>query len=201
MYVRDLTMPQGEVIDCDDRAGRGTIVRDNASGELALHRSQCMGLAIRKGMAFRSASPPRRRPAAQWRSTSDRPAIAPAERSAPSATGRQCNGTEPTQERPDELWVYPLKEAKRLVTRGGPEVGSSAARLTRIPAGHPEGFLEGFANLYAEAARAIRAARRGGSSHPDAVYPNVHDGVAGAAFVEAAVRSSAERARWVSLRS
>ena len=43
-------MPQGEIIDWDDRAGRGTIVRDNASGELILTRSQCMGLAIKKGM-------------------------------------------------------------------------------------------------------------------------------------------------------
>ena len=49
MYTRDLTMPQGEVIDWDERTGRGHVARDPAGGELGLLRSQCMGMAIKKG--------------------------------------------------------------------------------------------------------------------------------------------------------
>ena len=56
------------------------------------------------------------------------------------------------------LWT-PLGEPKRLVTRGGAGSGEAAARVTRMPAGHPEGYLEGFANIYREVALAIKAAR------------------------------------------
>ena len=69
-------------------------------------------------------------------------------------------GLEWKQENPNQLWFTPFGEPKRLITRGGAGAGEDAGRLTRIPAGHPEGYLECFANIYAEAAHAIRAARQ-----------------------------------------
>ena len=68
-------------------------------------------------------------------------------------------GLEWAQEDPNYLWYTPLGEPKRLLTRGGAGAGPAAARVSRTPGGHPEGYLEGFANIYAEAARAIRARR------------------------------------------
>ena len=109
-------------------------------------------------------------------------------------------GIEWEQEQPNHLWFTPFGEAKRLVTRGGAAAGPAAARVSRVPGGHPEGYLEGFANIYAEAARAIRAARRKGGRPPkDVVFPTVEDGVEGVAFVEACVKSSKENGAWVSL--
>lgn len=75
-----------------------------------------------------------------------------------------------------------------------------ASRVTRaMPSGHPEGYLEGFANIYAEAARAIRAVRKKGKAPKDVVYPTIEDGVEGVAFVEACVRSSKKNAAWTKL--
>ena len=105
-------------------------------------------------------------------------------------------GIEWAQEDPNYLWHTPLGEPKRLITRGGAGSGDAAGRMTRIPPGHPEGYLEGFANIYAEAARAIRAAQQGESA-ADAIYPSVYDGFKGVSFVDACVRSSARNGAWV----
>lgn len=109
-------------------------------------------------------------------------------------------GLEWHQEQPNHLWFTPFGEPKRLISRGGAGAGPAAARMTRVPSGHPEGYLEGFANIYAEAARAIRAARRrGGKPDRDLTYPTVQDGVEGVAFVEACVRSSKKNGAWTKL--
>lgn len=109
-------------------------------------------------------------------------------------------GLEWSQEDPNYLWYTPFGEPKRLITRNGSGAGEAAARVTRIPSGHPEGYLEGFANIYAEAARAIRAARRKGGKPPKGVlFPTIEDGVEGVAFVEACVRSSKKNGAWTSL--
>ena len=62
---------------------------------------------------------------------------------------------------PNQMLWSPLGQSTRIVTRGGPDSGEAAARVTRIPPGHPEGYLEGFANIYSEVALAIKAARSG----------------------------------------
>jgi predicted dehydrogenase len=108
-------------------------------------------------------------------------------------------GLEWAQEQPNELWFGPLGEQKRLMTRGGAGSGKAAARVTRVPAGHPEGYLEGFATIYREAAAAILAARAGKQPGDDVIFPTVEDGVKGVAFVEACVRSSKRNAAWVTL--
>ncbi|WP_435258440.1 Gfo/Idh/MocA family protein [Thioclava sp. FR2] len=108
-------------------------------------------------------------------------------------------GIEWSQEDPNYLFVTPLGGERRRITRGGGGSGPAAARMTRIPPGHPEGYLEGFANIYAEAARAILARRDGQSVDPAVTFPGLAEGVEGVAFVEACVRSSARNAAWVKL--
>lgn len=108
-------------------------------------------------------------------------------------------GLEWAQEDPNYLWFTPFGEPKRLITRGGAGAGAAAARVTRVPPGHPEGYLEGFATIYAEAARAIQARRSGGEAGPEVVYPTVRDGLTGVAFVDACVRSSNRNGAWVKL--
>ena len=88
----------------------------------------------------------------------------------------------------------PFGQPTQILTRNG---ASGASDGVRIPGGHPEGYLEGFANIYVAAADAIEAARDGRVS--DAVFPTVRDGLAGVVFVDACVRSSASNAAWVSV--
>jgi predicted dehydrogenase len=108
-------------------------------------------------------------------------------------------GLEWAQEDPNYLWFAPFGEPKRLITRGGAGAGAAAGRVTRVPPGHPEGYLEGFANIYKEAAAAILAARNGKKPDKQVIFPTVEDGVKGVAFVDACVRSSKRNAAWVKL--
>ena len=78
-------------------------------------------------------------------------------------------------------------------------MGSPSSTEIEFSAGHPEGYLEGFATIYSEVARAIIAARRSAAPAPEVHFPTIDDGVRGVAFIEAAVRSSAAGARWVAL--
>jgi predicted dehydrogenase len=106
-------------------------------------------------------------------------------------------GLEWVQADPNYLWYSPFGEPKRLITRGGAGSNAAAARVTRVPPGHPEGYLEGFANIYTEVARAIKARRTGKKPDKDVQFPGIEDGVAGMAFIEACVKSSAKNGRWV----
>lgn len=106
-------------------------------------------------------------------------------------------GLEWTQENPNRLWFTPYGRPKQLLTRGGAGALVEAGRVTRVPSGHPEGYLEGFATIYAEAARAIRAAETGRNQDPAVIFPTVEDGLAGVKFIDAAVRSSASNGAWV----
>ena len=106
-------------------------------------------------------------------------------------------GLEWHQENPNELWYAPFGQPQRRLTRGGAGAGPAAARVTRIPAGHPEGYLEGFATIYTEMAHAIRAARQGNVTGGEVLFPTVEDGLRGMEFIDAAVRSSAQGAVWV----
>jgi predicted dehydrogenase len=105
-------------------------------------------------------------------------------------------GLEWKQEDPNYLWYTPFGEPKRLITRGGAGANAAAARVTRVPPGHPEGYLEGFATIYSEAARAIKAKRSGKKPDKDVLFPGISDGVAGMAFIEACVKSSSRNGKW-----
>lgn len=111
----------------------------------------------------------------------------------------ETGGLEWAQEDPNYLWHTPFGEPKRLITRNGAGAGAAAARISRVPPGHPEGYLEGFANIYTEAADAIVAHRDGGAVDPDCVYPTIEDGLRGVEFIDACVRSSSRNAAWVKL--
>ncbi|WP_439498255.1 Gfo/Idh/MocA family protein, partial [Bosea sp. (in: a-proteobacteria)] len=101
------------------------------------------------------------------------------------------------QERPSRLVHYRLDGAKLVLTRGSPWLSASAQRASRIPAGHPEGFIEAFANIYRGVFADIRARASGRAADPlDADYPTVEDGARGVRFIERAVASSRE-GRWL----
>ena len=103
------------------------------------------------------------------------------------------------QEDPNRLFVkYP--DAPRRVYRAGNDyLSDSAKRFGRIPAGHPEAFLEAFANIYLEAARAIEAVIDGQPVPPDCDFPTVDSGVEGMAFIATAVKSAKAGGVWTKM--
>jgi predicted dehydrogenase len=106
------------------------------------------------------------------------------------------------QEEPNKMLVRINGKPHQIYTRaGGPYLGETAAACTRIPSGHPEAFLEAFANIYT-AAYADMAARATGGKFDAAgsLYPNVADGVDGMNFITQCVASSAEDGAWKSLK-
>jgi predicted dehydrogenase len=99
------------------------------------------------------------------------------------------------QEHPNELKFVAKNEPARILRRGNGYVSHAAKKFTRLPFGHPEAFIEAFANIYLEAVAAIRshlAGKRGGKFD----FPTVDDGVYGMAFLETAVKSAASNAKW-----
>ena len=93
------------------------------------------------------------------------------------------------QEHPNELKFTPKGEAAQIRRRGNGYVSDVAKKFTRLPFGHPEAFIEAFANVYLEAVAAIRANIEGKKGAFD--YPTVDDGVEGMAFIETCVKSAA----------
>lgn len=108
-------------------------------------------------------------------------------------------GLEWRGEEPELLRFTPYGEPMRLLRRGGPGNGADAVEASRMPGGHPEGYIEGFANLYLGAAELVAARRGGRAARPHAALtPTVRDGARGLAFVEAAVASSRNGGAWTS---
>jgi len=101
------------------------------------------------------------------------------------------------QEEPNKLWLARRGAPKQLITRMGAGATAPAIAVSRTPAGLPEGYLEGFANLYVEAADAIDAARGGGPARLPETLPGLDDGLVGMAFVDACLRSAAADGAWV----
>ncbi len=100
------------------------------------------------------------------------------------------------QSRVDELNFVRNGEPQQTLSRGGPYLAPLAKRACRLPPGHPEGFLEGFANLYADFAELVAARREGRDPDPLAgTIPTATDGLAGLLFIGACQRSS-DGGRW-----
>lgn len=109
-------------------------------------------------------------------------------------------GIEWSQEAPNHLQFTRYGEPPRLIARGGAGAGPAAAMATRIPSGHPEGYIEAFAQLYRDIAELIAAANDGAAPAGNAILvPTANDGVRGVRFVHAAVESSRRDAAWVRL--
>lgn len=101
------------------------------------------------------------------------------------------------QECPQALTFKPLDAPSQNRTPNGPGTLPLAARSSRIVAGHPEGFHEGFANLYSDAAEAIAARRSGQTADPLALhFPNSFDGLLGVRFVDSVIQSSQHNGAW-----
>jgi predicted dehydrogenase len=106
-------------------------------------------------------------------------------------------GIEWAQETPETLLFTPLGQQQRIIKRGGAGVSASSTHATRVPGGHPEGYLEGFAQIYTDAAELIRAHQD--KRKPNAfaqLAPGIEDGVRGVAFIEAAIASSKANSAW-----
>ncbi|MGF6698517.1 putative dehydrogenase [Paraburkholderia sp. MM5496-R1] len=103
------------------------------------------------------------------------------------------------QEEPNALWFTPLGGAAERLTRA--RVNSQvAAHATRVPAGHPEGYLEAFAQLYQDAALQIDALNDGRAPPAESLLlTTVDDGVDGLRFIDAVLKSSAADGRWVEI--
>ena len=98
------------------------------------------------------------------------------------------------QEHPNELKFTPKNEPAKILRRGNGYVSDVAKKFTRLPFGHPEAFIEAFANIYLEAVAAIRASIEGKRGTFD--FPTIDDGVTGMAFIETAVKSAKSNAKW-----
>jgi predicted dehydrogenase len=105
------------------------------------------------------------------------------------------------QENPNTLQVYRYNEPRRVLTRGhGEYLCETATDATRIPTGHPEGYLEAFATLYCGVVRAIRRHIDGQPMTVDEYeFPTVHDGLRGMTFITKAVESCEKGSAWVTL--
>ena len=110
----------------------------------------------------------------------------------------ETGGLEWRQMEPNSLLVRWPDRPYEVRRTGGAGVGESSATATRLPAGHPEGFLEAFALLYRNFADALTAKRAGRKPNEAALdFPTIADGVRGMAFVEAVVASAEAGAQWL----
>ncbi len=109
-------------------------------------------------------------------------------------------GLEWRQEEPNTLTVKWGDRHREVRRTGVGELSAASAAHTRLPAGHPEGFVEAFANLYRNYALALQARLAGEQPAPEHMdFPTVHDGVRGMAFITACVASSASDQKWTKL--
>ena len=109
-------------------------------------------------------------------------------------------GLEWAQEHPNHMHFRPLDGRPELLTRGGAGIGAEGLHGVRVPPGHPEGYLEGFSNLYTDFADQLVAYLTNGKADAAAMLvPGVKEGLEGMKFVEAVVRSGRDGAVWVKM--
>ncbi|MFM1885207.1 MAG: hypothetical protein RL026_364 [Pseudomonadota bacterium] len=101
------------------------------------------------------------------------------------------------QQEPNTLLLKPAKAAVQCLRAGKDFASASAAVATRVPAGHPEGYLEAFATIYRRFALDVRRVAGGEPALRD--YPGIAEGLRGLAFIHAAVASHGSASRWTPL--
>jgi predicted dehydrogenase len=106
------------------------------------------------------------------------------------------------QEEPNLLIHAPIDGPRRVLTRNAPWLSEPARRACRLPPGHPEGFIEAFANVYLGVAAdlRLRASQGRAATVDEAEYPRIADGVRGVRFIEKTVESAASDVKWTRLR-
>ena len=104
------------------------------------------------------------------------------------------------QEHPNEL-ILKFPDQPRQIWRRGNGYVTVPDHFTRVPFGHPEGYLEAFGNIYQEVFRAVRAERAGRKIPQTADFPKIDDGLEGMLFIDAVVQSSRRGARWVKVKT
>jgi predicted dehydrogenase len=110
-------------------------------------------------------------------------------------------GLEWRQEEPNYLYHRPAEEPERVLKRGNDYLCEEAKKASRLPAGHPEGFIEAFANVYMNVVASIRAKRE--QVEPDGLpwdFPTVFEGARGVHFIEKTVESSRSNQKWLDAR-
>ncbi len=103
------------------------------------------------------------------------------------------------QAEPNHLWYSSIDNPKQLLTRAGLGSTSDSLGVTRVAAGHPEGYVEAFSTIYSEAASALREWQSGRKPGPKLLHPGIDDGLEGMRFIDACIRSSANGGEWTSL--
>ena len=107
-------------------------------------------------------------------------------------------GMEWEQENPNYLTVDIFGKAKKIIRRAGNEAINIGNRITRIPPGHPEGYLEGFANIYSDFAKQILAFKDNQKPEKDILLvPSIEDGVKGVKFITTVVESGSNGGKWI----
>ena len=97
------------------------------------------------------------------------------------------------QAEPNSLYVKWPDRPMEVVRTGNGYMGAAARANTRTPGGHPEGYIEAFANIYRNFARTVRARREGREPQPEwSDFPSVEDGIRGMQFIETMVRSGSD---------
>src|SRR5215217_4459639 len=109
-------------------------------------------------------------------------------------------GLEWHQEEPNYLYHRPAEEPEKVLKRGNKYLCEEAKRATRVPPGHPEAFIEAFANVYAGVTEAVRAREEGREPDGKLPFPTVYDGARGVHFVEKTVESAGSERKWTKAR-
>jgi predicted dehydrogenase len=108
-------------------------------------------------------------------------------------------GLEWEQENPNRMTFTLFGKPKKVLTRGGASTNEASLRVTRVPSGHPEGYLEAFATIYSEAASLVHHANSGKALVENSHAPNLSDGLLGMKFISACVKSSNQNSCWVKI--
>ena len=107
-------------------------------------------------------------------------------------------GLEWRQEDPNYLYYTKYGNPTQKITRGSGSTGKEANDVTRIPPGHPEGYLEGFANIYSDVSKVLFAKiNKQNYEQSNDCYPTIYDGIEGMKFIETVLESSNRNSKWI----
>ena len=106
-------------------------------------------------------------------------------------------GIEWKQEDPNYLYYTKFGQPTQRITRGSESASKEANDSSRIPPGHPEGYLEGFANIYSDVSKELYSKINNQKyDNSKDCYPTIHDGIEGMRFIEKVLESSKNNSKW-----